>query len=189
MPMHRYSIPALAAAPALALFGAAHAAEHAAKAEKPKTLVEVVRQAIAPYKDVEAAKAAGYGVFHGCVSGPQGGSMGVHLVNGDLVGDGKLDASKPEALIYEWKAGKLHLAGVEYIVIAQDWDAASEAPPMLLGQMFHYNGAPNRYRIPAFYQLHVWALTKNPSGTFADWNPAVSCDEYAGEPAGHGGGH
>jgi hypothetical protein len=43
---------------------------------------------------------AGYALFLGCVSGPQEGAMGFHYVNGDLVGDGVIDAQRPEALIY-----------------------------------------------------------------------------------------
>lgn len=35
-------------------------------------LVEVVREATEPYQDVSAAEAAGYGLFRGCVSGPEG---------------------------------------------------------------------------------------------------------------------
>ena len=30
--------------------------------------------------------------------------------------------------------------------------------------------------LPAFYELHVWAWKDNPTGTFADMNPTVSCD-------------
>jgi hypothetical protein len=135
---------------------------------------------------VEAARAAGYGLFHGCVSGPQDGAMGVHLVNGDLVGDGALDAMRPEALLYEVRNGRHELLGVEYVVIADAWHARNEAPPVLMGQLFNYVGSPNRYGIPAFYELHVWAWKPNPSGTFADWNPTVSCDEYAPQNVAHG---
>jgi hypothetical protein len=153
------------------------------------TLVDAVRQATEPFKDVAAAEAAGYGLFHGCVSGPQEGAMGLHFANGALVGDGALDAAQPEALIYEWKNGRLHLLGVEYLVLAEAWDAASDAPPTLMGQVFHYVGAPNRYRLPAFYELHVWAWKGNPNGTFADWNPKVSCEDYMGEANTHGSSH
>ena len=45
-----------------------------------------------------------------------------------------------------------------------------------MGQHFQYVGTPNRYRLPAFYELHVWAWEKNESGSFADWNDAVTCD-------------
>jgi hypothetical protein len=65
--------------------------------------------------------------------------------------DGKLDASRPEALMYEPKGGKLELVGVEYIVIVAAWDAANKTPPTLMGQLFHYNTSPNRYGIPAYY--------------------------------------
>lgn len=149
------------------------------------TLVDTVRQATEDFKNVEVAKSAGYGLFHGCVSGPQEGAMGIHLVNGDLVGDGVLDASSPEALMYEVKNGKLQLLGVEYVVIAEAWDANNDTPPTLMGQVFHYVSAPNRYRIPAFYELHVWAWKKNPSGMFADWNPTVSCEQATEDSATH----
>ncbi len=147
--------------------------------------VAAVRAATERFKDVETAKAAGYGLFHGCVSGPQAGAMGIHLVNGDLVGDGALDPMRPEALLYEVRNGQHELLGVEYVVIAEAWHARNEAPPVLMGQLFHYVGSPNRYGIPAFYELHVWAWRTNPNGTFADFNPAVSCDEYAAERASH----
>ena len=149
------------------------------KAVAGGTLVETVRQSTRSFRNVDAAEAAGYGLFHGCVSGPQEGAMGIHYVNGDLVGDGEIDASHPEALIYEIRNGRLQLVGVEYVVIAEAWDANHEMPPTLMGQVFHYVGAPNRYRIPAFYELHVWAWKPNPSGMFTDWNPNVSCEDYS----------
>jgi hypothetical protein len=90
--------------------------------------------------------------------------MGIHYVNGNLVGDGKLDPSRPVALMYEPRNGKLELVGVEYIVMAGAWDAGNKTPPTL---------------IPAFYTLHVWAWKPNPRGVFADWNPRVSCAEHA----------
>jgi hypothetical protein len=158
-----------------------------------ETLVGTVRQATRGFMNVDAAEAAGYGLFHGCVSGPQEGAMGIHYVNGDLVGDGEIDALQPEALIYEMRGGRLQLVGVEYVVLAEAWDANHETPPSLMGQVFHYVGAPNRYKIPAFYELHVWAWKQNPSGMFTDWNPKVSCEDYtenaaeatAGEHSGH----
>ncbi|MEO7911952.1 MAG: hypothetical protein ABIV47_20095 [Roseiflexaceae bacterium] len=144
------------------------------------TLVDTVRQVTAQFKDVK--KATGYALLHGCVSGPQEGAMGIHFANGELVGDGKLDATTPEALLYEPKDGKLQLVGVEYIVIAADWDAQHKTPPVLMGQLFNYSGAPNRFGIPAFYELHVWAWKNNPAGMFADWNQRVSCEEFVGDP-------
>ena len=141
-------------------------------------LAQEVRRATERYQDVAAATSAGYALFLGCVTSPQGSAMGIHYVNSALVGDGKLDAARPEALMYEPRGGKLELVGVEYIVIAAAWDAANKTPPTLMGQLFHYNGSPNRYGIPAFYALHVWAWRANPDGVFADWNPRVSCAEH-----------
>ena len=93
------------------------------------TLVEEVRRATTRFNDVAAARAAGYAPFLGCVSGPQEGAMGTHYVNGDLVGDGVVDAQHPEALMYEARDGRLRLVGVEYIVLAEAWDARSKTPP------------------------------------------------------------
>jgi hypothetical protein len=144
-------------------------------------LVDVVRSAVQQFSDPSAAEDADYHPFAGCVSGPQSGAMGVHYVNGGLVGDGVVDEQHPEALVYEPKTNHLELVAVEYIVLASQWDAAhtDNLPPTLRGQVFQFNSAPNRYRLPAFYELHVWVGRENPSGAFADWNPNVSCSQYA----------
>lgn len=139
-------------------------------------LVRVVRDVTRPYLDINAATSAGYGPFLGCVSGPEIGAMGHHFVNPALVGDGLVDASRPEALIYEMRGGKARLVGVEYIVDAATWNAANATPPVLEGQSFQFVGAPNRYALPAFYELHVWAWRDNPNGAFVDWNTRVSCE-------------
>jgi hypothetical protein len=149
---------------------------------KPANLVDTVRQATAQFKDIAKARDAKYGLLHGCVSGPQEGAMGIHYANDGLVGDGEVDAKHPEALLYEPKDGKLQLVGVEYVVIADAWNAKHKAPPVLMGQLFNLNSAPNRFGIPAFYELHVWAWKNNPNGMFADWNPRVSCEDFAGLP-------
>jgi hypothetical protein len=161
--------------------GASVALASSASLKRTTTLPEAVRQATTQFKDVEKAKKAGYALLHGCVSGPQEGAMGIHFANGGLVGDGKLDAQHPEALLYESKDGKLQLTGVEYVVLAEAWDTKHQAPPVLMGQMFNYVSAPNRYRLPAFYELHVWAWKSNPDGIFADWNPRVSCEPFVGD--------
>jgi hypothetical protein len=154
---------------------AGHEHEHAG----PAKLVQVVREATRQFIDVNAAIAAGYGQFLGCVSGPDHGAMGVHYVNGPLVMDGLLDASHPEALIYEPSNGKLRLVGVEFIVDAATWLANhNNNPPVLEGQSFLFVGSPNRYGIPAFFELHVWAWRDNPNGSFVDWNDHVTCEGH-----------
>jgi hypothetical protein len=142
-------------------------------------LVREVLESTRRFRDEALAAAEGYGPFLGCVSGPEEGAMGVHYVNGDLVEDGLLDANRPEILVYEpQKNGRMRLVAVEYIVIAAAWDAANPTPPALSGQVFHYSGSPNRYGLPPFYALHVWAWKDNPHGMFVDWNPKVSCEDF-----------
>lgn len=139
-------------------------------------LVRKVRLATEQYRDINVALADGYAPATPCVSGPNSGAMGVHLINGALLGK-ELDAETPEALIYEpYPDGRMRLVGVEFITFASDW---VDTVPVLDGHLLHYVGAPNRYGIPAFYEIHVWAWRNNPDGAFADWNPRVSC---AGQP-------
>ncbi|HEX9812916.1 MAG TPA: hypothetical protein VGA88_12645 [Burkholderiales bacterium] len=168
--------------PTLLLAGCATSAEHdshyssQARQQTQAPLAQLVRQATARFKDVQVALAEGYAPFLGCVSGGNGGAMGIHYVNGALL-DGTLEASRPEALMYEPKAdGSLRLVGVEYLTFAEKWHAANPSAPVLEGHVMSYAGSPNRYGIPPHYQLHVWAWEHNPSGTFADWNPSVSCE-------------
>lgn len=163
------------AAHSQAVVAATHDAGHAT-GQGGGSLAAQVREATAAFRDINQAIAAGHVQFGGCVSGPEAGAMGVHFVNGALV-DATLDVTQPEALIYEFKNGMARLVGVEFITPAPVWDAAHDGPPVLNGQHFHLMGTPNRYRMPALYELHVWAWRQNPNGTFADWNPRVSCDD------------
>jgi len=150
---------------------------HASHAEAaPAKLVQLVRDATKQFVNVNAATAAGYQPFLGCVSGPDHGAMGFHYVNGTLVGDGVLDASHPEVLIYEASNGGLQLVGVEFVVIAATWLASHTTPPVLEGQSFLFVDSPNRYGLPAHFELHVWAWRDNPNGAFVDWNNKVSCE-------------
>jgi hypothetical protein len=66
--------------------------------------------------------------------------------------------------------------GVEFIVDAATWLGHHSAPPVLEGQSFQFVNAPNRYGLPAFFELHVWAWRENPHGAFVDWNTRVSCE-------------
>jgi hypothetical protein len=144
-------------------------------------VIEAVREVLDAYKDPAAALAAGYIAQSVCVSGQQEGAMGVHFVKPPLF-DGMIDLEQPEALVYEPKPGGLQLVAAEYIAPAAAWHATHQPgdQPQLAGHLFHYVGGPNRYGPDAFYELHVWALKPNASGTFADWNPAVSCAPWQG---------
>jgi hypothetical protein len=152
--------------------------EHASHTAAPAALVQAVREATQQFLDVNNAGPAGYGPAFGCVSGPDHGAMGIHYVNGALVGDGEIDVAHPEALIYEPVGNKRRLVGVEYIVDAATWLANhNNTPPVLEGQDFQFVGAPNRFNLASFFELHVWAWRQNPQGAFVDWNNSVSCEK------------
>jgi hypothetical protein len=142
-------------------------------------LVQIVRGATERFRDPVAAEAEGYRLMFGCVSGGDFGAMGLHFVNGELVGDDVLDPARPEIVIYEpMPDGRLRLVGADFLVLKDVWDAAHPAPPQLMGQLLHLFDAPNRFGLPAFYTLHVWAWKHNPNGTFVNWHPHVSCDAF-----------
>jgi hypothetical protein len=141
---------------------------------------DAVRAATAGFHDVGAALDADFVELQdqdgiACIDNPAGG-MGIHSVNGDRVGDPAEDAASPELLVYEpQKNGRLRLVAVEYVVLAEAWDADNEDPPSLFGQEFELVHAGNRYGLPDFYELHAWVWKHNPAGMFEDWNPNVSC--------------
>jgi len=162
-----------------------HSGPHASTPTDPakvSALVQIVRQATERFKDPEVAKAEGYVPLFGCVTGSSEGAMGIHFVNLSLVGDGRIDPRQPEIVLYEpLPNGGLRLTGADYLVYAQDWNANNQMPPEMVGQLFHFFEAPNRFGLPEFFTLHVWAWKDNPQGTFANWNPNVSCDAYSGQ--------
>jgi hypothetical protein len=145
-------------------------------------LVAVVRESTERFKDVKVAEDAGYGLQFGCVSGPDSGAMGLHYVNFELVLDGELDATRPEIVIYEPRPnGRPQLIGADYLVLADAWHAKHPEPPQIMGQLLHLFEAPNRFGLPAFYTLHVWAWKDSPTGTFVNWHKNVSCDAFDGD--------
>jgi hypothetical protein len=150
-------------------------------AQQDSKLVAIVRIATQQYQNVANAS-PDYGPVLGCVSGPDHGAMGVHFVNLSLVNGGTLlgnsqtlDPARPQALIYEPQAnGEMKLVAVEYIILAGALPA--NPAPQVEGHLMQFINTPNRYGLPAFYELHVWAWKDNPQGSFADWNNHVSCD-------------
>jgi hypothetical protein len=145
-------------------------------------LIHIVRQATEKYKDVAVAEADGYALQFGCVSGPDSGAMGLHYINGAILSRGELDPMHPQIVIYEPTAdGSLKLIGADFVVFADAWDKKGQGAPELMGQLFHYFEAPNRFGLPAFYTLHVWAWKDNPNGAFVNWHPKVSCKQFNGQ--------
>ena len=66
-------------------------------------------------------------------------------------------------------------------MFAADWHASNAATPQLMGQLLHLFESPNRFGLPDFYTLHVWAWKENPAGTFSNWHSKVSCEPFAGQ--------
>jgi len=132
------------------------------------TLADQVRSANERFKNVAAAVAEGYAPIP-CASGVDGGAMGVHYVNPKYLKEEVPDIKRPQAVMYEpTPDGKMALVAVEYITF--------KGPASLGGQLFNFNGAPNRYGLDPFYELHVWAWKPNPRGAYADMNPNVTCE-------------
>jgi hypothetical protein len=165
----------VAALPLLAVAGYA-----AASSERSVTAEAVA--ATAAFHDFEAAQAAGYTVHVAelsgatCIDNGAAGAMGDHFANLAEVGDGEIDATEPEALLYEQRNdGSFKLVALEYLVFKEQWDAAHSSPPSLFGRTFDLTTAPNRFGLPAYYSLHAWIWKPNPSGLLSAWNPRVSC--------------
>ena len=154
---------------------------------KASALVATVRDATARFQDVAVAEAEGYHLQFGCVSGPDYGAMGLHYVNFALVTEanqqGVLDPSRPQIVIYEPQpSGRLKLIGADFLVFADAWNAKHPSdPPQIMGQLLHLFESPNRFGLPPFYTLHVWAWKENPTGTFVNWHQNVSCDAFSGQ--------
>jgi hypothetical protein len=142
------------------------------------------KAAAARFNSLAQAAAAGYGPLpagvplHECIAAFDGsGAMGFHWLNPGLL-DTTLDPAAPEVLVYGPDShGNLKLVALEYIVFAEPWAAEhGSLAPSLFGRTLTFVGEPNRYEVPAFWQVHAWLYESNPAGTFADFNPVVSCD-------------
>jgi hypothetical protein len=184
-------IGALIAAAALALPMAAQAQSLtpvASAAGKGHGATAVARHATNKFHSLNTAQKSGFGLLRdkdgiACISMPGMGTMGVHYVNGDRVGDPAIKLRQPEALVYAHENGKRRLVALEYVVLKQDWDAVhgKNAPrPRLYGHDFNKTPAGNRFGLPTFYSLHAWIWKHNPAGRFTMFNPNVNCRPHAG---------
>ncbi len=133
-------------------------------------VVAQVRQAIAPYRDVDVALAAGYVPVSPCETSPEGG-MGVHYLNPALAAPGPVDPAKPAVLLYgPDKDGEPQLLGAEYFQ-----PAVGQPTPTLAGEPFDGPMPGHSPGMPEHFDLHVWTEVANPAGVFAQWNPRVTC--------------
>jgi hypothetical protein len=132
-------------------------------------LAREVMGASARFHSITQAEAAGYVVNPNepCIAAPGVGGMGYHVPNFGLVNNG-FDPLNPDVLLYATgPSGKKRLVAVEYIVLN-----TGQTAPTFAGQAFDVGGTPN----PApHWSLHVWLWQNNPAGTFARFNPTVTC--------------
>ncbi len=153
-----------------------------ASASPANRQLDQARRATAQYHRVAVAESRGYGLpaegpLSQCIEAIDApGTMGYHYINGTEVGDAVLTPRRPEALVYEKRRNGLRLVAVEYVVFADAWQQAhGDKVPRLFGRKLTLVEAPNRYELPAFWQIHVWLWKYNPTGLFADFNPRAGC--------------
>jgi hypothetical protein len=172
----------VASSPVFAQDAHSHAAAPAAATPVPanaNTLLKIVQDSTERFKDVNVAIREGYALNFGCVTGSDSGAMGLHYINGNILNSGILDPTRPQIVIYEPQAdGSLSLIGADFLVFADAWNLNHSGPPQLMGQLFHLFETPNRFGLPAFYTLHVWAWKDNPQGAFTNWHSNVSCAAF-----------
>ena len=161
-----------------------------AKAGPLSDELTAVRAAVARYHDYDQAVRDGYSLAgEPCIASPAG-AMGFHAVNIPLLASGANDALQPPILLYAPKGGRFELIGVEYWHIAlantpngpAPWFDATPPPDgfftpeqSIFGQTFEGPMAGHNPQMPWHYDKHVWVVEQNPAGTFAQFNPAVSC--------------
>jgi hypothetical protein len=178
--------------------------------------LEEVRRATERFRDVKVALAEGYirDPFDLCDSAEMMGrpaslgAMGIHYFRPDLLGitappsprvngvGTHTDFLKPSILIYEPQAdGSLQLVAVENLVFAAAWRAAGhKEPPSFHGVKWDSmvdnpkTAVDEAHMFEPHFDRHVWLYRENPSGMFAQFNPAVSCTHHQG-PKTHSGTH
>lgn len=174
------------------------AAASAASADVPRTQPDQALQELArdlePYKDVAYAIGQGYVQRSPCESHPMLGTMGHHYVRADLLGltapvGGKVngtgthtDVNQPGILLYvPDENGVQQLVAIEMLVFADAWHAQSSHPPKYRGREYNYmvddpdTARDEAHNFMPHYDLHIWLFAHNPSGLYAQWNPAITC--------------
>jgi hypothetical protein len=171
---------AIATAMLVALTGPSLAASE--DTDDADVTIAELQEKTAKYQDVDRALKDGYvaptradGSLI-CVPG-----MGYHFVNrSDVLDEDPPEVGikghplKPEAMLYErGENGELKLIAVEWIVRYE-----GQATPVLPGQPdAQFAGPMARHEpwMPTHYDLHAYIWKTNPSGTFAQFNTAVTC--------------
>ena len=152
---------------------------------------QAVRAASARYHSLVQASNAGYSLAGEPCVAEAPGTMGIHAVNMGLAGDLDIDPLRPEIMLYlPTDDGDYELVAVEYWSIALanspngpvPWFDASPPPsgffnpaPTVLGQTLDGPMPGHNPSMPWHYDLHAWLWADNPAGTFAPFNPSLSC--------------
>ncbi len=174
-------------------------------AEVPRTQPDQALQQLArqlePYKDVRYAISKGYRRANPtCEYSHDGdGAMGLHYVRGDLLGippsppvpgqkvngTGTYTGTNPPPILLYFDDprvdGGKRLAGIELLVFAEAWHAANKQPPKYRGREYNYMSddptttKDEAHNFAPHYDLHIWLFDHNPSGLYAQWNPALNC--------------
>ena len=140
-----------------------------------------VKKATKKFQRLGVAKKAGYAILKdtqgiACIDNPGVGAMGVHYVNGTLVGDGSVDAedaggARLRAAARPAAAGGGRVRRVPGRLGRQPQPSRRSCS----ATSSCCRPAPNRFGLPAFYMLHAWIYKHNPAGKFEPWNPRVHC--------------
>lgn len=155
-----------------------------------------LRQLSASFHDLDAARAAGYGLLtappataqDGCISDASMGGMGYHYTRGDNLGDDAITLLDPEFLVYAPTnaprvdgVARTRLAAVEYFIpFSKTWPAPND-PTFVKAPTLH--DFPTTSSLPdvAFtptsrfggWMFHIWLWENNPAGMFENFNASV----------------
>ena len=171
---------------------------------QPDQSLKQLRDTLRRFEDVNVALSEGYAPVGMCETAemmgrdPAEGAMGVHFVRIDLLQptafgprvDGvgtNTDFSTPTVLLYEPQAdGGWELLGAENLVFADAWDAKNRGmKPMYRGRAYDYmrddpaTEVDEAHGFAPHYDLHIWLFRENPLGTYRQFNPDVTCDDWA----------
>ncbi|HMB64608.1 MAG TPA: hypothetical protein VKN36_16125 [Eudoraea sp.] len=130
-----------------------------------ETEVTLLRTAMEPIRDFEAAINAGYDIK----ATEYRTQMGFHYLNAGLL-DGLFEVERPEVLIFiEDTSGEMELVAVEYGIPIEDLE---NPPPPPEG----FSGTDDVWKIDtefSLWTLHAWVVMENPEGIFVPRNPIL----------------